>query len=61
MRYFNTSGPCLPEMHYMIPPEDFTAGQVAELYGQHTTETGQEFTPGRSSGCSITPTDSHGW
>jgi len=23
---------------------DFTAGQVAELYGQHTTETGQEFT-----------------
>lgn len=25
---------------------DFTAGQVAELYGQHTAETGQEFTPG---------------
>jgi hypothetical protein len=24
---------------------DFTADQVAELYGQHTAETGQEFTP----------------
>jgi hypothetical protein len=24
---------------------DFTPGQVAELYGQHTAETGQEFTP----------------
>jgi hypothetical protein len=24
---------------------DFTAGQVAELYGQHTAETGQKFTP----------------
>ena len=24
---------------------NFTAGQVAELYGQHTAETGQEFTP----------------
>jgi hypothetical protein len=24
---------------------DFTAGQVADLYGQHTAETGQEFTP----------------
>lgn len=21
MRYFNTSGPCLPELHYMLPPE----------------------------------------
>jgi hypothetical protein len=26
--------------------KNFTAGQVAELYGQHTTQTGQEFTPG---------------
>jgi hypothetical protein len=24
---------------------DFTLGQVADLYGQHTAETGQEFTP----------------
>ncbi|MCW2931237.1 MAG: hypothetical protein JWM19_2199 [Actinomycetia bacterium] len=21
MRYFNTSGPCVPELHYMLPPE----------------------------------------
>jgi hypothetical protein len=21
MRYFNTAGPCVPERHYMLPPE----------------------------------------
>ena len=21
VRYFNTAGPCLPELHYMLPPE----------------------------------------
>ena len=20
MRYFNTAGPCVPELHYMVPP-----------------------------------------
>jgi hypothetical protein len=26
MRYFNTSGPCVPELHYMLPPEPRVPG-----------------------------------
>jgi hypothetical protein len=28
MRYFNTSGPCLPELHYMLPPEPRLPGAL---------------------------------
>ena len=27
MRYFNTSGPCVPELHYMLPPEPLPGAQ----------------------------------
>lgn len=77
-RYFNTTGSCRPEKHYMLPPEERipdvqgfvdrglyfvvhaprqsgkttcfrtladSLTEVAELYGQHTADTGQVFTP----------------
>ena len=33
-RYFNTSGPCIPGEHYMLPPER-RLGEVLELIHQH--------------------------
>lgn len=33
MRYFNTSGPCVPELHYMLPPEPRLPG-ARELIDQ---------------------------
>jgi hypothetical protein len=40
---------------------DFTAGQVAELYWQHTAETGQESPPRRWTGRLSTRRGSRGW
>ena len=36
MRYFNTAGPCVPELHYMVPPEPLLP-EARELIreGQH--------------------------
>ena len=31
-RYFNTTGPCDPELHYMLPPEDRLVGAELERY-----------------------------
>ncbi len=31
-RYFNTTGPCNPEMHYMLPPEDRLVGAQLHRY-----------------------------
>ena len=31
-KYFNTTGPCFPEMHYMLPPEDRLRGAQLNRY-----------------------------
>ena len=31
-KYFNTTGPCFPEMHYMLPPEDRLRGAQLSRY-----------------------------
>jgi len=32
MRFFNTTGPCNPEMHYMLPPEERLSGAQLHRY-----------------------------
>ncbi|MDR0714429.1 MAG: hypothetical protein LBF89_09270 [Bacteroidales bacterium] len=31
-RFFNTTGPCNPERHYMLPPEDRLVGSQLNRY-----------------------------
>ena len=31
-RYFNTTGPCMPHMHYMLPPADRLIGASLDRY-----------------------------
>ncbi len=31
--YFNTSGPCIPGEHYMLPPEVNGGGRIEREYG----------------------------
>lgn len=31
-RYFNTTGPCMPHMHYMLPPGDRLVGASLDRY-----------------------------
>ncbi len=32
VRFFNTTGPCNPDMHYMLPPEDRLVGAQLHRY-----------------------------
>lgn len=31
-RYFNITGPCFPEMHYLLPPKDRLIGAQLDRY-----------------------------
>ncbi|MCI5210555.1 MAG: ATP-binding protein, partial [Candidatus Electrothrix sp. ATG2] len=31
-KYFNTTGPCFPRLHYMLPPKDRLIGASLDRY-----------------------------
>ncbi|MCI5190750.1 MAG: ATP-binding protein, partial [Candidatus Electrothrix sp. AS4_5] len=34
-KYFNTTGPCFPRLHYMLPPKDRLIGASLDRYIQN--------------------------